>query len=38
MKWFWKQVWDVSEFTGIGLGRLAPFVFAKMLGIKGDKK
>ncbi len=33
----WKVIWDLSEFTGLGLGRLAPFVFSKMLGIKGHK-
>lgn len=36
-KWFWKQVWDMSEFTGIGLGRFAPYVFSKMIGKKGEK-
>lgn len=28
--WIW--IWNASEFTGIGLGRFAPFVFHKMLG------
>ena len=31
-------IWNVSEFTGIGLGRCAPYVFGKMLGKKGKKK
>jgi hypothetical protein len=31
-------VWEISEFTGIGLGRFAPYVFGKMIGSKGVKK
>ena len=34
MKSFWKFIWDLSEFTGIGLGRFAPFVLGKMTGSK----
>jgi len=34
----WKFIWNISEFTGIGLGRFAPFVFGKMMGYKGKKK
>ena len=26
-------IWNLSEFTGIGLGRFAPYVFERMLGI-----
>lgn len=37
MKWIFTQVWNLSEFTGIGLGRFAPYVFEKMVGIKGEK-
>jgi hypothetical protein len=37
MKWFWKTIWELSEFYGIGLGRFAPFVFGKMIGRKGKK-
>lgn len=32
MKWFWRGIWNISEFTGIGLGRLAPYVFGGMIG------
>lgn len=31
-------IWNVSEFTGIGLGKYAPYVFGKMLGKKGKNK
>lgn len=34
-KKFWSIIWNVSEFTGIGLGKYAPYVFEKMLGING---
>jgi len=30
----WSWIWDISEVTGIGLGRLGPYVFAKMMGCK----
>lgn len=30
----WRVIWEISEWSGIGLGRLAPFVFAKMIGCK----
>lgn len=33
----WKTIWDLSEFTGIGLRKLAPFVFERMIGIKGHR-
>ena len=33
----YQIIWNVSELTGIGLGRLAPRVFEKMIGIKGKK-
>jgi hypothetical protein len=36
-KWLWTQIWDISEFTGISLGRLAPYVFSKMIGVKGER-
>jgi len=28
----WTFVWNASEFTGIGLGRFAPWVFHQMVG------
>lgn len=29
-----KIIWNLSELSGIGLGRFAPFVFGKMIGCK----
>jgi len=37
MKQIFKTIWNLSEFTGIGLGRFTPYVFGKMIGIKGHK-
>lgn len=37
MRWFWTLVWNLSELTGIGLGRYAPFVFERMLGVEGEE-
>ena len=34
----WNVVWNMSEFTGIGLGRLAPWVFAQMIGAEKYKR
>lgn len=31
-QWAWLQVWNLSEWSGIGLGRLAPWVFHQMIG------
>lgn len=28
----WSCVWSLSEYTGIGLGRYAPWVFHQMIG------
>lgn len=28
----WAAVWNLSESTGIGLGRFAPWVFHQMIG------
>lgn len=30
----WYLIWWISEFLNIGLGRLAPYIFSKMLGNK----
>ena len=38
MKKLYTAIWNISEFTGIPLGRFAPFVFGKMIGVKGIKK
>lgn len=35
--WIFKQIWNISEFTGIGLGKFAPYVFGKMINMKGKK-
>jgi hypothetical protein len=35
MRWFWRGIWNLSEFTGIGLGKLAPTIFGLMIGRKG---
>jgi len=35
MSKFWRTIWELSEFTGIGLGRFAPFVLGKMINRKG---
>ena len=32
MKTLATILWNLSEWSGIGLGRLAPHVFAKMIG------
>lgn len=34
---FWAFVWWLSETSGIGLGRFAPFVFERMIGGKGKR-
>lgn len=33
----WQLVWLASEFTGIGLGQFAPWVFEQMIGRKGER-
>ena len=30
-------IWKLSEFSGIGLGRFAPFIFEIMIGSKGKR-
>lgn len=37
MRWLWRGVWNTAEFCEINLGRLAPFVFARMVGVKGAR-
>ena len=34
MKTVCRIIWDLSEWTGIGLGRFAPHVFGCMIGSK----
>ncbi|MDE9440046.1 hypothetical protein KKJ13_00015 [Xenorhabdus bovienii] len=31
-QWIWLQVWNLSEWSGIGLGRFTPWVFHQMIG------
>lgn len=37
MKILWRFIWNASETLGIPLGKYAPIVFERMLGIKGNK-
>lgn len=32
-----KIIWDISELTGIGLGKYAPKIFGYMIGSKPKK-
>lgn len=34
---FYSFVWIVAEFFDIKLGKTAPFIFGKMIGIKGER-
>jgi hypothetical protein len=31
-KFIYRIIWNLSEYTGIGLGRFAPYVFHQMIG------
>jgi hypothetical protein len=33
-----RVIWDLSEWSGIGLGFLAPHIFQSMIGSKKKKK
>ncbi|WCI99756.1 hypothetical protein [Klebsiella phage BUCT_49532] len=35
---FWYVVWQISEMSGIPLGKCAPWVFEQWTGLKGEKK
>lgn len=37
MQKFWRTIWDLSEHYRIPLGRLAPYVFGKMMGQAGKR-
>lgn len=37
MRYPWRWIWLASEWSGIGLGRLAPFVFERMIGREGER-
>lgn len=37
MRTIGKLIWDISEFTGFGLGKYAPIVFGWMVGSKGKR-
>jgi hypothetical protein len=34
MRWICTQIWNFSEWSGISLGRFAPWIFAQMIGAK----
>ena len=36
-RWFWLQVWNMSEFYGVPLGGAAPWVFEQMTGMCGEE-
>lgn len=31
-RFLWTQVWNLSEWSGISLGRIGPWVFHQMIG------
>ena len=33
-----RTIWDISEYSGLSLGRFAPWVFGLMIGAKPNKK
>lgn len=33
----WRFIWWLSETSGIGIGRFAPFVFERMIGRDGKR-
>ncbi len=33
----WRAIWEFTEFWNIPLGRFAPYVFGKMIGVKGER-
>ncbi|MFW6017070.1 MAG: hypothetical protein ACOCRK_11580 [bacterium] len=35
---FWTFIWNSAEILNISLGRLAPWVFAQMIGCNNYKK
>jgi hypothetical protein len=37
-KFICRFIWNVSEFTGIPLGKYAPFIFGGMIGRQPKKK
>ena len=36
-RFIFEGIWNISEMTGIGLGRFAPYVFGKIIGNEGKK-
>jgi hypothetical protein len=34
----WRLVWTLSEWSGVPLGRFAPFVFGKAIGASSWRK
>jgi hypothetical protein len=37
-QWIWALVWNIAEWTGLGLGSAGPWVFEQVMGMKGVKK
>ena len=38
MSKLYKFIWDMSELTGVPLGRFAHIIFGKMIGSKGKRQ
>lgn len=38
IKFIAQQIWNLSEWSKIGLGRFAPYVFGLMIGAKSMKR
>lgn len=38
IKFISRQIWNLSEYSGIGLGRIAPYIFGLMIGAKSMHK
>ncbi len=37
ISWPCYLIWELSEWSGIGLGRFAPWVFGGMIGARGHR-
>ena len=35
---FWRGIWNASEVLGLGLGRMAPWVFEACLGMRKGQR
>lgn len=36
-KWICKQIWSLSEWSGIGLGKYAPLILGTMIGSRPNE-